>query len=407
MSSFNFFREGRKASQLQRSEQEDFSFNGKTSKGALLYGEIPFGGKINANAINTKPTNSGRKVAWHPSGRLLAVGHDTTPRITVYYFSGTNLVKIPNPATLPEGTINAVSWSPDGKYLAVLSGSAPNTIIYSLDLTGSAPSLALVTSNSDFAGFDLSWSPDSKHIAFTQASFFSVTPIKVYSFDGTSLTLSATEISPSAKTGVAICISWSPSGKYIAVGCTGDGTSTQIRLTVYIFNGASTILKVLDVSGTKLPDGQVSSVTWSPTEQYISVSHTGGYKSTVYKYTPPTGYSGQLIEKLSPSGATPGGDGLCTAWSTDGRHYAVGLSVTPYLAVYSVEDGELYYVLYNYAGGAPPEGAVRDISWSPNGKFVAVVHDSHPHITVYTPGTGTISPGNMVEIEPPSNLPHI
>jgi Tol biopolymer transport system component len=387
---------------LNRSVPEDFSFNGKTTRASLLYGEVPFGGKLPNQSISTVPANTGRVVSWHPSGRLLVVGHDTTPHFSAYYFTGTSLTKVANPAYISPGTTNAAKWSPDGKFLFVGSSDTPNMLVYSLDLSASAPFLTKVAEANEVGFSDAHWSPDSKYLVVTNLNLGATSNwIKIYPFDGTSFgapILPSGPISSSLK--FATSVAWSECGRYISAGYFGPGATSTSYLAVYAFSG-STFSEITTAVGANALPSWVSGVAWSPDSKYLAASHNSGYKSTVYSF------ENDSLTKLNTSGVAPSGVGLAVDWSPDGRHYAVTTDTTPYLVVYVFEDQTIYYTLYAYVSGALPVGSANDVSWSPDGKFVAVAHSGHPHLTVYTSSTGTIRPGNMLNIEPPSNLPHI
>ena len=61
---------------------------------------------------------------------ILAVGHTSSPNITLYGQDADNLVKLPDPAALPTSTGLGVAFSPDNNYLAVAHQSTPYIIIY-------------------------------------------------------------------------------------------------------------------------------------------------------------------------------------------------------------------------------------------------------------------------------------
>ena len=78
----------------------------------------------------TLPADDAVGCAWSPDGRYLAVAHYTSPYITIYERSGASIVKISDPATLPTGIGRDCTWSPDGRYIGVAHISSPYISIY-------------------------------------------------------------------------------------------------------------------------------------------------------------------------------------------------------------------------------------------------------------------------------------
>lgn len=91
-------------------------------------------GAITNKATNpvTLPTGIGRDIAFSPDGDYLAVGHGTSPRITVYPWAGAFGIKIANPSSLPATNVFGVGWNPDSLVLfgAIDSGSNPRMVAY-------------------------------------------------------------------------------------------------------------------------------------------------------------------------------------------------------------------------------------------------------------------------------------
>src|SRR5690606_4456614 len=77
------------------------------------------------NDPSTLPTGDGFGVSFSPDGNYLAVGHSSSPYVTIYKRNGDTFTKLPNPSTLPINTVFGVSFSPDGNYLAVGHWDSP------------------------------------------------------------------------------------------------------------------------------------------------------------------------------------------------------------------------------------------------------------------------------------------
>jgi Tol biopolymer transport system component len=77
----------------------------------------------------TPPDGTGYACAFSPDGRFLAVGHNTSPFITVYERSGTTFTKL-SALTAPENTGWGCAFSPDGRFLAVSHSTSPHITVY-------------------------------------------------------------------------------------------------------------------------------------------------------------------------------------------------------------------------------------------------------------------------------------
>jgi hypothetical protein len=79
----------------------------------------------------TLPTGTGRSVSFSSDASYLAVGHSTSPFITVYSRSGSTLTKLANPSTLPANNVYGVAFDASASYLAVASETSPRLSVYS------------------------------------------------------------------------------------------------------------------------------------------------------------------------------------------------------------------------------------------------------------------------------------
>jgi hypothetical protein len=79
----------------------------------------------------TLPTGATNNIKFSPSGNDLAVAHATTPRISVYPWSGSGFgTKYANPATVPTGTATKVAFTRLGNTIAVSHQSSPYVTSY-------------------------------------------------------------------------------------------------------------------------------------------------------------------------------------------------------------------------------------------------------------------------------------
>ena len=79
---------------------------------------------------NTRPSGAGRGCAYNNDGTRLAVAHDTTPYITIYDTTTTPYTKLDDPSTPPSSTGYGCAYNNDGTRLAVAHQITPFITIY-------------------------------------------------------------------------------------------------------------------------------------------------------------------------------------------------------------------------------------------------------------------------------------
>lgn len=160
---------------------------------------------------STLPAGAGQCVAWSPDGMFLAVGHTTTPFITIYQRSGTTFTKITNPTSLPADQVNSLSWSPDGQFLACAVNTTPFLAIYQR----SGTTFTLLTNPTTLPagqanGIKFSPAGDLLAVAHNTSPF-----VSIYARNGTTFTkLTDPSLLPA---GNGKSVSWTPDGKYLTV----------------------------------------------------------------------------------------------------------------------------------------------------------------------------------------------
>lgn len=190
---------------------------------------------------STLPAGIGNSVSWSPSSLFLAVGHATTPFLSVYQRAAGVLTKIADPSSLPNGIVKGSAWSPDGQYLACAMDTTPFLAIYSLSGTTLT---RLTTPGSIPAGIAkaCAWSPSGDYLAVVYTN----TPyITIYAWDGSTFTAQTAPVNlpPGNSTGV----SWSIDGRYLAVSSVGTPF-----LTVYESATGLPVNPVLFTKGVNL-----------------------------------------------------------------------------------------------------------------------------------------------------------
>jgi len=294
-------------------------------------------------------------LAWHPSGNYLAVGGwDGLGIIKVYHFDGSLLM--PVASYIDDVGWQRMQWSPDGRYLIV--GSRVDYGLYGFEVfsfDGVSLTLLIDRKHEDTGGAPC-WSPDGKYLAFTANA--SSLLLQVYRFDGSSLIYSAQINVPST-----FFLQWSKDGRHIITGGGGG-------LLVYDFDGTALTLCASDnqVIGTY---DYIQVLSLSPDGRYIGATIYNSNQPdqvAVYRFD---GNSLVLNDLISVGGYWSTCD-----WSLDGRYFAVGVSNVlvseppSHTEVYSF-DGKTLTLIPGSVMDMPSFSSFYMLRFSPNGKYLA------------------------------------
>ncbi|GHO94202.1 hypothetical protein KSF_042500 [Reticulibacter mediterranei] len=326
--------------------------------------------KLGETLFTAQDSSAIYSVDWSPDGTLLASASKTV-QIWDAKNGAHKLTITPDQVSGPF----AARWSPDGKYIAtatsglqvwdatgknVASCSDPLQQVTLFTTSGGSPgsstnetsrialkrlsTSAVALSNKDQEPVNLSWSPDSKQVAFTYRK--QGHPMVVVE----NVASCKVTHSYSYKNDVPYDVKWSPDGKYIAV-------STNDRI-VQIHE----IGKDKPVYTYEDPyDTDIFSFDWSPDSKYIASASYGSGKIEVWN-----ALNGDVQHELAAN-ARPA---TRLAWSHDGgKIVSVSEPAEGDAAgVVRIWNEQTARVLYTYSGH---KHLVLAVAWSPDGKWIA------------------------------------
>lgn len=212
------------------------------------------GGLTEVTTVNVRVSSTPARMPmeWTSNGQYLAVGFDlgTASRLRVYRWDPTNSVLVTN-ATAGSGTheYRAVAWNwTNGllaggiQYIATTNVlPIPSVRLYRHTTAGTLVELtnALATEGRTVNGLD--WAPSSDYLA---AAFSGGTNdhVSLYKYDGAASNLLFIGGITLPSTQDPLCLRWSRSGRYLAVGDAGDRVrvyrvhSTDLRLIKWTTN---------------------------------------------------------------------------------------------------------------------------------------------------------------------------
>jgi len=208
------------------------------------------------------------------------------------------------------------------------------------------------------------WSPDEKYLLVQDTD----SKLYIFSFNGSSLDF----ICVTTLTGLyPYHARWSPDGRFIAT-----ENNSRADLQIYEFTGGSLVSKVTSTDPTEISDLQ-----WSPNGKFIAITEAGSTDEIkVYPVDTDAGYIGSPINIINTSN-NPNN----LTWSPDGNYLATGAETSPFVTVYSVNQGYLTQVDTD-----DTTIRVTQIAWAPASPFFAV-SDNNADIRVFYFDGSTIS----------------
>ncbi|MBX9830380.1 WD40 repeat domain-containing protein [Candidatus Babeliales bacterium] len=289
--------------------------------------------------------------------------------------------------------VNSVDWSPDGRYLAVGGFGPTNTLefqIYRFD----GSTLTYVTGDNWAGGgtevYSVRWHPNGRFIV---AGGDATNDLRVYSFDGTSLTtITVTDVTTAGAVGRAV---WSPSGQYILCATFSDSPDDKVR--IYRFNGVA-LSTVTTISPAGANSTFVLGPAWHPSEKYFAfrLLFPGSLSSPRYLYSF-DGATATLVDTFSVGNSSPG---LVSSWefSPDGRYmveaigratgfsrsFIFGFSETGFSPTAAI-------ALINYSS---VDNVISEARWNPDGQYIVAVGgspDNGNELQLYNFDQSTIS----------------
>ncbi len=346
----------------------DFSGTGSPSP---IFLQFPWSAPVKLTNPSTLPAGNGLSCAITPSGEYAAVGHSTSPYVTIYRRKGTEFVKIADPGTLPAGDVTGLAFSQNGEFLLCSHATTPFMTCY--QRTSGTDTWTKLTNPATLPaaqGNGAAISPNGEFFAIAHSTtpFFSC-----YQRSGTTLTKLTNPATLPASTGT--CAAWSPDGRFLAI-----GHATTPFVSIYERTNGTTLTKLSNPSS--LPASTVLGIAWSNDGAYLSCAHATSPFCTVYTRSG-TAFTKMVAgntSQFSDSADFPAGQGNGVSFSLDGSYMAVAHTTTPFISNYLLTSGKW---MKQTNPVTLPAGNGIAVCWQYEREMLLVAHTTTPFVTIY------------------------
>ncbi|MFF2048054.1 putative Ig domain-containing protein [Stenotrophomonas bentonitica] len=207
----------------------------------------------------------------------------------------------------------------------------------------------------------ISWSPDDQYLAISSTASPYLWVYKRVGDTFTALTLPATGMVSRAQG-----LTWSPDGATLAVAPESTAFPFVLRRTGDTF--------ALQTLGDQLPNAQERGLVYSPTGDALKIT----YANAIYGWT----VNGGAYTQAGKSADLPPASAFtleASDYSADGKMFATGLTIAPWLALFSVSGGAFL------AEAVPPGVAsgAKQPRFSPDSKYLGWATTATPYVKLY------------------------
>lgn len=301
------------------------------------------------------PVGGANGVAWAANNTHLAVGHGSSPFVSFYHVGGL-ITKMPNPTTLPTGTVRGLSYdveNPSGRF-AVGYNTAPYLSAYTWDGTTYQKSF-------DMANTAYAYQVDYSD-TYLASSVFGTNTVKIWGLTGAAIT---TITLTGGASNFAYGVAWNADGNYLAI-------AHDLTPFVSVYSRSGTTFTKLANPAT-LPTGSSVDADWSDDNQYLAIGHSNSPFFTAYSTglppppdvpdAPVLGGSIEYTDATLSWTAVENALGYnLTRVSPNGQTTTFPLGLTPltYEDLRLNDDGMWYYymIAWNAEGNSEPSNTV-------------------------------------------------
>ncbi len=239
-----------------------------------MYAAETFDDKV-ANPSSLPPSHC-HEVFVHPNGDFVFLGHDTTPFISAYEWTGANFgAKIANPSSLPPGYGKGVAVHPNGDFVFIAVDTSPFILAYEWTGTGFGAKVADPASLPPDVGTRVFVHPNGNFVFLSHS-----TSPYISAYEWTGAGFGAKIANPSSlPAGYGYGIAVHPNGDFVFV---AHGTTPFI--SAYEWTGTGFGAKVADPASLPTTSG-VYAVFIHPNGDIVFIGHDTSPFISAYEWT--------------------------------------------------------------------------------------------------------------------------
>lgn len=305
--------------------------------------------------------------------QCIAVGHQTTPFISVYRWSSDGFgERYSNPSSLPSFTVSAVAFNPKGTAIALGSGG---TTLSVYPWSSSGFGAKYTNPGTTVGGEDVAFNPDGNVLATMVFESNSTRGVHAYAWSNSGFGTKYT--SPIFAPVFGNSLSFSPSGSELVVN--GEDISSPnpagSYLYGYSFSTSTGFGTLATPSVAAIPFGSPGRLAFQPNGSTVGYVMDATPYIAIYAWSS-TGF----LNKFADPPVLPPSTSVSMAWNPNSNVIAVSSLGTPYITTYSWSG--FFAFKYSDPFSLPP-GGCYDVAFTPENDGVAVAHTGSPYITVY------------------------
>lgn len=297
---------------------------------------------------------------------VVAIGHNSSPYLTVYEWDGGFGTKYSNPSTAhPGGNCRGVDFTDDNSIIIAASSSSPYINAWNWDNnTGFGSKLSNPSTLPGGAGRKVELNSAETFVAMAGEN----SSVQLYAWSSSGF--GAKKSSPSGNSN-ADGLAWSPSGNHMAV-----ASRNPARLEVYYIDSSGNFGTQRTVSTS----GQCNECAWSPTGNAVGAVHFGGDGQNAYEWSG-TGSGADFGSTYTqPSGQQE--NAWSMNWNRAGDLVAVGHVNSPYVHIWPWTDASGFGTPFSDPS-TTPTGTILGIEFSPDDNYICVAGGGSPYVHAY------------------------